>query len=59
MEDANAVAAVQEAGGKWHWYLLRNPFYNSTVSLRASGSLVVRELCADLASGWKVGFGYS
>jgi hypothetical protein len=33
MEDANSTAAVQEASRKWQWYLLRNPFYNATVSL--------------------------
>jgi hypothetical protein len=32
MEDASAKAAVQEASSKWQWYLLRNPFYNATVS---------------------------
>ncbi len=33
MEDSNAKAAVQAAESKWQWYLLRNPFYNATVSL--------------------------
>jgi hypothetical protein len=46
MEDANAMAAVQEAGGKWHWYLLRNPFYNSTVSIfRLWPACCARTLC--------------
>ena len=33
MEDSNAKTAVQVAESKWQWHLLRNPFYNATVSL--------------------------
>lgn len=36
MEDSNAKAAVVAAANKWHWYMLRNPFYNVTVGKFAS-----------------------
>jgi hypothetical protein len=42
MEDSKAKSAVHAAGTKWHWYMLRNPFYNATVSQYFSGVLFWR-----------------
>jgi hypothetical protein len=39
MQDSKAKAAVYAAGTKWQWYLLRNPFYNATVSQSSSSVL--------------------
>jgi hypothetical protein len=54
MEDSNAKAAVQAAESKWQWYLLRNPFYNATVSLFCYPlPFAVHQDRANRASGWK------
>ncbi len=55
MEDASAKAAVQEAGSKWQWYLLRNPFYNATVSRSRPRSPCCALTHARRAPGWEDG----